>query len=107
MIGRRCPVPPWGEDGGPHRSCSPLFSVNEFAGQAAAIRVSGSVASVTEDSTIAVTFVGCKRADNNTAWLTAATSRVRKGGRTIAIASASIGGATCERAGRVYLLRDF
>jgi len=53
---------------------------------------------VTEDSTIAVTFVGCKRADNNTAWLTAATSRVRKGVRTIAIASASIGGATCELA---------
>src|SRR5437763_10096872 len=89
------------------RPTSKLFSVNEFAGQAAAIRFSGSVASVTEDSTIAVTFVGCKRADNNTAWLTAATSRVRKGVRTIAIASASIGGATCELAGRMYLPRDF
>jgi hypothetical protein len=49
---------------------------------------------VTEDRTIAAFFVGIKRAGNNTAWLTAATNRVRKDVRTIAIASASIDGAT-------------
>jgi hypothetical protein len=51
---------------------------------------------VTEDSTTAALFVGSKHADNNTAWPTAATNRVWKDVRTIAIASASIGGATCE-----------
>jgi len=27
MIGRRCPVPPWGQDGGPKRSCPPPTSL--------------------------------------------------------------------------------
>jgi GMP synthase-like glutamine amidotransferase len=75
-----------------------LSFVNEFAVLAAVTRFSGSVATVTEDSTTAVIFVGSKHADNSAAWPTAAISRVRKGVRTIAIASASIGGATCELA---------
>jgi hypothetical protein len=71
---------------------------NEFAVRAGVARFSGSVATVTEDNTTAAKFVGCKRDDNNTAWPTAATSRVRKDVRTIAIASARIGGATGELA---------
>jgi hypothetical protein len=75
-----------------------LSFVNEFVVPAAVARFSGSVATVTEDSTTAALFVGSKHADNNTAWPTAATNRARKDVRTIAIASASIGGATCELA---------
>jgi hypothetical protein len=43
---------------------------------------------------ISATSVGSERASNNTAWPTAVTSKVQKGARTIAIASAHIGGAT-------------
>jgi hypothetical protein len=75
-----------------------LSFVNEFAVLAAVAKSSGSVATVTEGSTTAARFVGSKHADNNTAWQTAAISRVRKGVRTTAIASVSIGGATYELA---------
>jgi hypothetical protein len=69
-----------------------LSFVNEFVVPAAATKFSGFVVTVTEGSTTAARSVGCKHADDNTAWPTAATNRVRKDVRTIAIASASIGG---------------
>jgi hypothetical protein len=53
---------------------------------------------VTGDNTTAASSVGSKHAGNNTAWPTAVTSKVQKGARTIAIASASIGGATHQLA---------
>jgi hypothetical protein len=75
-----------------------LSFVNEFAVPAAVTEFSGSVAAVTADSTTAASSVGYERAGNNTAWPTAAISRARKDVRTIAIASARTGGATCELA---------
>src|SRR5205814_8198362 len=76
------------------RPAPKLSSVNEFVVPAAVARSSGSVATVTGDSTTAASSVDSKRAGNNTAWPTAGTSRARNDARTIAIASARLGGDT-------------
>ena len=91
MIGRRCPAPTLGRG---WRPALKLSSVNEFVVPATVAKSSGFVATVTGDSTTAATSAGGKRVANNIAWPTAATSRVRKGAKTIAIVSVRIGGAT-------------